>query len=640
MNRKPRKFSSKTEHRRVSSPTRHPPLIRGDGGLGQGLAESHDQRTGTRRVSSPCLNKTQGQGLAESHDQRTGTRRVSSPCLNRTQGQGLAERDDQRTGTRRVSSPDPGATCRFRNALVSVSDKTGLVDFIGPLVRKGMRLVATGGTARLLKKAGMAVLDISEQTGFKEVMDGRLKSLHPRIYIPLLARLNHPEDQKVLKKEGLNFFDLVVCNLYPFSKKKAEKAPHLEEWIDVGGPSMLRASAKNFKHITVICDPADYSWVLQEGVPSLKKRRALAGKAFSLLSEYDHHIADWLSPPGRPQSGLIDGALSFGRDSQPSLGLTPRPPLSGGDAGAGGTSLRYGENPHQKAHWLQLEKTGLHSAIKIQGKALSFNNISDLDSAVSLLRELDGPAVVAVKHNNPCGLACDLKTEKALNKALKADPVSVFGGIVALNQKVLAPSAKQLCSLFLEAVIAPDYSDSALKLFQSKKKNLRILKWPQLSQKNKTQGALSFRSVAGGMLVQEQKPIQDLKKWQFLDTKPSKAIQADLLLSWKVVAHLKSNAIALVSKQQTVGLGMGHVSRVSAVEMAIRSYQKFHPQATDLVLASDGFFPFPDSIELAGKAGIKWILQPGGSLRDKEVRAKATELNINMILTGQRVFAH
>ena len=515
---------------------------------------------------------------------------------------------------------------KFKNALVSVSDKTGLVDFIGPLVKQGMRVVSTGGTARLLKQSGIAVLDLSQQTGFNEVMDGRVKSLHPRIYMPLLARLNHPADQQTLNKEGLNPFDLLVCNLYPFSEKKRTGEPRLEEWIDVGGPSLLRAGAKNFERITVVCDPADYQRILQEGPPPLNKRRALAGKAFLLLAEYNKHIAHWLSPPviHKEPSALMEG-------------------LDGSDLHIKARffkSLRYGENPHQKAIWFQVEKTGLHSATQLQGKALSFNNISDLHSAASLVKELEGPSAVAVKHHNACGVACDSKVEEALNKALKADPVSVFGGIVALNKGVSEESAKLLCALFLEAVIAPDYSDSALKLFKSKKKNLRILKWPELLRKRKSALAVSLRSVAGGLIMQEEKATQDLSQWQFLKAKPSPKVQADLQLAWKVVAHLKSNAIALVSKGQTVGLGMGHVNRVSAVEMAIKSYQQFHPQASELVMASDGFFPFSDSIELAGHAGIKWVVQPGGSLRDKEVMAKAKELSINMIWTGQRCFAH
>ena len=545
-----------------------------------------------------------------------------------------------RTHPHPLSPADTAATRRFRNALVSVSDKTGLVDFIGPLAKGGTRVVATGGTAQLLKKAGIAVVDLSEQTGFREVMDGRVKSLHPRIYMPLLARLNHIEDQKVLEKEGLDFFDLLVCNLYPFIKKKEEGAMNLTDWIDIGGPSMLRASAKNFEQITVVCDPADYSWLGKGGVPSLNKRKALAGKVFSLMAKYDNHIADWLSDPSRAreQKAREQKAREQNAEEQNKAPVfTEKTDLQ--FKASFFKQLRYGENPHQKATWFKLEKTGLHTATKIQGKDLSFNNISDLDSAVSLIRDLDSPAVVAVKHNNPCGVACDSEIEVALDKALKADPVSVFGGVIALNRVVSEQSAKLLCSLFLEAVIAPYYSDMALKIFKSKKKNLRVLKWPALTQK-KPKPSLVFRSVVGGLLMQEQKATSGLKSWQFLETKPSLLLQADLLLAWKVVSHLKSNAIALVSKQQTVGLGMGHVNRVSAVEMAIKDYQKFHPQGAELVMASDGFFPFPDSIEHAGKAGIKWVVQPGGSLRDKEILAKAEEFNINMILTGQRCFAH
>ncbi len=525
----------------------------------------------------------------------------------------------------------------FKNALVSVSDKTGLTDFIRPLTQQGMRVVSTGGTAQHLRTAGISVVEISRQTGFDEVMDGRVKTLHPRIYMPLLARQNHLEDHKILEQKGLAPFDLVVCNLYPFLEKKQAKTPHLTEWIDVGGPSMLRASAKNFEQITVLCDPADYKGILQTGPPDRATRKKLAGKAFALLAQYNQSIADWLlkhdshkPPPDtkHDKKPPPDTNHDMGQQLQNKQDLHIKAGFF--------QSLPYGENPHQKAGWFQTEKEGLHGARLLQGKPLSFNNISDMDSAVSLLRELDMPSAVAVKHNNPCGVACHESMEKAIEGALKADPVSVFGGVVALNREVSEEGARLLCSLFLSAVLAPDYTDSALALFRSQKKNLRVLKWKYAKQAS----ALSFRSVAGGLLLQEQSLSQSTKEWQFPGQKPSPALMSDLLMAWKVSAHLKSNAIALVSGNQTVGLGMGQVNRVSAVESAIKNWKSFHPHVPAPVMASDGFFPFTDSVQLAGQAGLKWIVQPGGSIRDQEVMAKAKALAINMVLTGQRVFSH
>ena len=517
----------------------------------------------------------------------------------------------------------------FRNALVSVSNKTGLVDFIRPLSQQGMRVVSTGGTAQLLRKAGLSVVDISRQTGFDEVMDGRVKTLHPRIYMPLLARQNHTEDNKILEQKGLIPFDLVVCNLYPFVEKKQAKSPHLTEWIDVGGPAMLRASAKNFEQITVVCDPSDYKKILQTGPPNRGQRKKLAGKAFALLAQYNNHIANWLLECDTQQQQGVWPPNTMSDIVKNKKDLFMKAHFF--------KSLHYGENPHQKAIWFQTEQTGLHKVLLIQGKPLSFNNISDLDSAVSLLRELDkGPSAVAIKHNNPCGVACNESMEKAIEQALKADPVSVFGGVVALNRKVSEKEAQLLCSLFLSAVLAPDYTKSALAFFQSHKKTLRVLKWTDFKHPR----AFSFRSVAGGLLLQEQSPPQSETQWQFLGQKPDPATMSDLRMAWKVSAHLKSNAIALVSGNQTVGLGMGQVNRVSAVESAIKNWKTFHPHVPSPVMASDGFFPFTDSVQLAGQAGLKWIVQPGGSLRDREIMAKAKALAINMILTGQRCFSH
>ena len=512
----------------------------------------------------------------------------------------------------------------FKNALVSTANKEGLVDLIQPLANQGMRVVSTGGTAKLLRQAGIQVIEVKEQTACAEVMDGRVKSLHPRIHIPLLAR---DKDQNVLDQEGLSRFDLLVCNLYPFEQKAQErnhqgkqKTIHeLIEWIDVGGPTLLRAGAKNFKHVTVVCDPSDYTDILKNGRPDLEKRKQLAGKAFALLSRYNACIAEQMTEKSWKKNGDFYLSGQFIK------------------------SLRYGENPGQQAGWFQLQKEGLHSAKIHQGKELSFNNLRDLESAVNVVRSFREPCCVAIKHTNPCGVACDLSMDLAVNKALKADPISVFGGVVAVNQPIHQKIADHLCSIFLEAVIAPSYSPDALSVFK-KKKNLRILEWPNLIQTEQpiTETA-SVHSIAGGFLVQETTPYiihSWPKDWKIIGSTPSAAVKTDLLLAWKISAHLKSNAIALAAENQTVGLGMGQVSRIRAIEQAISAWKKLHPSITSPVMASDGFFPFSDSVTLAAAAGIRWIIQPGGSIRDTEIFTTAKKLAVNIILTGKRCFSH
>ncbi len=499
----------------------------------------------------------------------------------------------------------------FKNALVSVSNKKGLIEFIAPLAQQGLRVVSTGGTAKYLKEAGIDVVEVSEQTGFKEVMSGRVKSLHPRVHMPLLARKNHSEDQQALSSENLQAFDLLVCNLYPFETK-----PGIEQ-IDVGGPSMLMAGAKNFEQVTVLCDPEDYQKILLAGqLPEQQIRKQLAAKVFSHLAHYNSCIAHWMA----------DSMDSKEKDLQ----LTAR----------FFKKLRYGENPSQKATWFQIDKQGLHQSNCLQGKPLSFNNIRDLESAVSTLRQFTQTACcVAVKHNNPCGVACGDTLESAVEKTLKADPVSVFGGVLALNKKVSEAVAVQLSSLFLEAIIAPSYTEEALKVFQTKK-NLRVLEWSALIKQPVSSSKIY--SVEGGLLSQDGQPTTFSwdENWQCIGESLSEKTQLDLLMAWKVCSQLKSNAIAIVKNCQTVGLGMGQVSRIAAVEGAIKNWKHFHPDIKDPVLASDGFFPFPDSIETACQSGIKWLIQPGGSIRDKEIIAKAKELSVNMVLTSSRCFLH
>lgn len=505
---------------------------------------------------------------------------------------------------------------KFKNALVSVSDKTGLADFIRPLAEKGLRVLSTGGTANYLRENGIEVVDVSDQTGFPEVMDGRVKTLHPKIHMALLARDHVPSDLELLREYGLEPIDLVVGNLYPFEEalKKSLDEQQQTEFIDIGGPSLLRASAKSYSRITVVCDPKDYAHLLEMPEVNLDERRRLASKVFSHVSAYDAMIAAHLG------AGLEGPDISFG--------------------GHFVQELRYGENPQQKAGWFRRRGSqgGLHEAEILQGKALSYNNLLDLEAAVSTLREFkQGPAVVSVKHTNPCGVGCGSTLSEATALSLKADPVSVFGGIVALNEKVTAGVARQLKELFLECIVAPDFDHEAMEIL-GKKKNLRVLKWPDMMTSDP---GLLVRSISGGWLVQTQDEVEGWSSnWQVIGETPSDEVRKDLVLAWKVCAHLKSNAIAIAGEGQSLGLGMGQVNRVDAVEQAISRMKQFHPDKGRVVLASDAFFPFPDSIEKAAAAGIRWVIQPGGSLKDDEVKAKAKELEVNLVMTGRRHFQH
>jgi phosphoribosylaminoimidazolecarboxamide formyltransferase/IMP cyclohydrolase len=504
----------------------------------------------------------------------------------------------------------------FKNALVSVSDKTGLVDFLQPLYAQGLRIVSTGGSAKTLRDAGMKVVDVSEQTGFPECMDGRVKTLHPRIHMALLSRQGNAEDQRLLVEEDLQPFDLVIVNLYPFEAALRTKAslPDLIENIDIGGPSLLRGASKNFERLTVVVDPADYPSLLSADEVTLQDRQRLAAKAFAHVSSYDAMISQALAPEELfPQFSLGGSVVQ---------------------------ELRYGENPHQKARWYRRRgaQTGWHQAKVLQGKELSYNNLLDLESALGLLRDLDGAAAVAVKHNNPCGAASGGESLKeSVRQCVASDPVSVFGGIIALNQEVDSGSAEELSKIFLECIVAPRFSPAAMEIF-GKKKNLRLLEWPELGLRD---DFWRLQTVQGGFLLQQPDRVHLWDAdWKIIGEAPSPRIRADLSFAWAVVAHLKSNAISVVEAKQTLGLGMGQVNRVDAVELAIQRMRKHHPQAKSPVLASDAFFPFTDSIDVLHAAGIRWVIQPGGSVRDAEVIERAQTLGVNMVLTGQRHFRH
>ena len=482
----------------------------------------------------------------------------------------------------------------FKNALVSVSDKKGLVSFLKPLASEGMRIVSSGGTAKHLEEKDFKVIKVSNQTLFPEVLNGRVKTLHPFIHIPILQRTEVEEDQKTLARYNLKAFDLVVVNLYPFkqSLEKKLKPEDMIELIDIGGPTLLRAGAKNFKNVAVVCDPNDYSWVGEKRDITLEERKALAVKVFRHVQDYDQHIADFLENDSFPKE------ISYQKSvSQKKISIMPNHNIAGNQNsslkvfGKLHKTLRYGENPQQKAEWFRLNNRGLHNAEFIQGKELSYNNLLDLDSALQTLRLFKNkPSVISVKHNNPCGVAEAETLEQALELSLSADPVSVFGGIVALNGKINENCAKQLVELFLEVVIAPEIAGKAREIL-GRKKNLRVLIWKDLLCSGPR---INLRSLDGGLLFQTEDQVNaSFSNWKMVSGELTPMDQKGLIFAWRVCSCLKSNAIAVTSANRSLGLGMGQVNRVSAVKQAFERVLQFHPDEKSLYLASDAFFPFP-----------------------------------------------
>ncbi|MDD5148848.1 MAG: bifunctional phosphoribosylaminoimidazolecarboxamide formyltransferase/IMP cyclohydrolase [Candidatus ainarchaeum sp.] len=504
-------------------------------------------------------------------------------------------------------------------ALFSVSDKTGLIETAKAVHSAGYGLIATGGTAKAIKEAGLPVQEVSDFTGFPEMLGGRVKTLHPKIHAGILARRHLKEDMEKIKEKNFGLIDLVIINLYPF-KETISKPHSLEEAIeniDIGGPTTIRAAAKNHESVTVIVSPSQYPTLLQElkehTATALEFRKKCAAKAFEYTAYYDSIIREYLHEKFLSEETFPE-RLSFAFEKQ--------------------MDCRYGENPHQKAAFYRhpLEK-GISSAKQLNGKELSFNNLYDTDAVLSLLSEFSEPTAVIVKHNNPCGAACSEKIGPAFKKALECDPLSAFGGVIALNRECDLATAEQIVSFFNEIVIAPSYGESALEKLKSKK-NLRVLEFsPEKA------GGFDFKKVEGGLLVQE-KDLFDFKEQdlQFVTEKrPSEQELGDLFFAWKVAKHVKSNAIVLAKEKATVGIGAGQMSRIDSVEIAVKKSGEKHRGS---VLASDGFFPFRDNIDLAAKAGISAIIQPGGSVQDKEVIAAANEHGIPMIVTGVRHFKH
>jgi phosphoribosylaminoimidazolecarboxamide formyltransferase/IMP cyclohydrolase len=508
-------------------------------------------------------------------------------------------------------------------ALLSVSDKTGIVELARRLVDEfQFSIISSGGTAQTLKDAGLPVTKVSDYTGAPEILGGRVKTLHPRIHGGILARRNLDSDVADLEANNIQPLDLVVVNLYPFEATIAQKNCTLEdavENIDIGGPAMLRAAAKNFAHLTVLSNPAMYEGYLQElrknnGAVSLQFRKARAAEAFAMTNTYDQAIASYLS---QDQEEL---------------------PQRYGVAGVKFQNLRYGENPHQAASWYQIgtKTSGWAAATQLQGKELSYNNLIDLEAARRIIAEFppERAAAAILKHTNPCGVALGDSLAQAYQKAFDADSVSAFGGIVALNQALDAETAQLLSKTFLECIVTPECTPEAREIL-GKKSNLRVLVLPDLSFGPRE----TVRAIAGGFLVQQSDDRQEnTQDWQVVsDRQPTPEQLAEMLFAFKIVKHVKSNAIVVTKDNTTKGIGAGQMNRVGSVKIAL---EQAGDEAKDAILASDGFFPFDDSVRTAVSAGISAIIQPGGSIRDKDSIVAANELNLVMVLTGIRHFLH
>ncbi len=525
-------------------------------------------------------------------------------------------------------------------ALISVSDKRGLLEFAQSLHLQGVEIIATGGTAALLRQAEIAVRDVSEVTGFPEILSGRVKTLHPILQGGILAARHDPEHQHEVALHGLPLIDLVVVNLYPFLATVARPDLTLEEAlenIDIGGPTLIRAAAKNFRDVTVVVDPSDYEALLEElraqGGVSLATRFRLAQKAFAHVAEYDMAIADFFANrlSLRDQSVHVEPEEEI--PAHVSLRLHRERPL------------RYGENPHQKAALYRIaeDEPGLAAARQLQGKELSFNNYLDLDAAWALVAEFSEPACAIIKHTNPCGAAIGETPAEAYRKALATDPISAFGGIVGFNRPVDAETARALAELFLEAIIAPGYDPEALAVL-SQKKNLRVMliDWaPRTSSPNgqKRWAHYDLKRIAGGFLLQtrDQLSWDDARLQVVTRREPTPQEMEALRFAWIVCKHVKSNAIVLARSGQLIGVGAGQMSRVDAVKLA--AWKAVLP-VEGSVLASDAFFPFRDGVDEAARQGVRAIIQPGGSRRDPEVIAAADEHGLAMVFTGIRHFRH
>lgn len=515
-------------------------------------------------------------------------------------------------------------------ALISVSDKTGIVELAKELVSLGVEIISTGGTYNKLTAAGIPAMEISELTGFPECLDGRVKTLHPVVHAGLLAMRSKPEHMKQLEDLNIETIDMVVVNLYPFKatilKDGVTRAEAVEN-IDIGGPTMLRSAAKNYQDVTVVVDPADYGKVLEElkteGTVSLDTKFYLMQKVFMHTSNYDTMIADYLKKQRNDTSFPETLTMTFEKVQD----------------------MRYGENPHQKAAFYRevgKKKGSLVDAVQLNGKELSFNNINDTNGALELLKEFTEPTVVACKHGNPCGVGSADTIMEAWTKAFEADKVSIFGGIVVVNRPVTAELAAELKKIFLEVIVAPEYDPEALALLQTKK-NLRVLQLEDISVPQ-PETAYDMKKVNGGLIVQtiDSKLLVEDDLKVVTEKAPTPEQMEDLRFAWKIVKFVKSNGIAVAKNKQSVGIGPGQVNRIWAAKQCFEHAAELigEDAAKGAVLASDAFFPFDDCVEAAHEAGITAIIQPGGSIRDQDSIDKCNEYGIAMVFTGMRHFKH
>ncbi|HEY1807650.1 MAG TPA: bifunctional phosphoribosylaminoimidazolecarboxamide formyltransferase/IMP cyclohydrolase [Acidobacteriaceae bacterium] len=517
---------------------------------------------------------------------------------------------------------------KITRALLSVTDKSGLVDFAQRLAQHGVELVSTGGTARALRDAGLQVRDISDLTGFPEMLDGRVKTLHPKVHGGILYRRDHAEHRTAVEKHGIQPIDIVVVNLYAFEKTAAQPGvpfAHIIENIDIGGPSMVRSAAKNFEDVAIVTAPADYPALAEEldqhqGALSRETRWRLAQKAFAATAAYDTAIANTLE---RIEIAGAEEPTRFSDEFPQALRIND--PLA--------QMLRYGENPHQRAAlYADGSSSGIAGAQQLQGKELSYNNLVDLDACWDLAQEFDEPAVAIIKHTNPCGAATGDSLLEAYRKALTTDPVSAFGSVIGVNREIDGDTAEEMAALFVEAIAAPAFSAQARARFAAKK-NLRLV----IVRPSQTTRVV--KHVSGGLLLQDADRARiaaaDLKI--VTQRKPTGNELASLLFAWKVCKHVKSNAIVYARDNQTIGVGAGQMSRVDAARFG--AMKAVLPLA-GCVAASDAFFPFPDGLETVAQAGATAVIQPGGSVRDNEVIAAADRLGIAMVVTGIRHFRH
>jgi len=515
----------------------------------------------------------------------------------------------------------------IKNALISVSDKTGIVEFAKKLDALGVQILSTGGTADLLKKNGVPVRLVSDYTGFPEMMDGRVKTLHPKVHGGILGRRDIADHMRSMDEHGIETIDLVAVNLYPFEQTIARKDCTFDEAvenIDIGGPAMVRSAAKNFNDVAVVVDPKDYATVLKEmhanqGSVTLTTKKRLSREAFTHTARYDSMISRYLTSQAEEES-------PFPKVFQQSFEKMQ--------------DLRYGENPHQSAALYQHSSAGpsdIVQAQKLQGKELSFNNILDLNAAWELVTEFESSAAVIIKHTNPSGVALNDNQLQAFIQARETDPSSAFGGILSFNRPLEEEVAREILKNFVEAIVAPGFDEKAVELLASKK-NIRLMEMPAINS-SRSANRMDAKRIGGGLLVQDLDSVtHDPARLKVVTKKqPSEQEMADLKFAWVVAKHVKSNAIVYARNQETIGMGAGQMSRVDSARLAVDKAQK---PLEGSVMASDAFFPFRDSVDAAAKSGVSAIIQPGGSIRDEEVIESANEHNIAMVFTGIRHFKH